>query len=135
MSVSPLWLRALLSIAVIFNGSLTTAGSMVGMSPAGVAASETADTVTAETASALCHEDNFATVETSDFAKAVAHDHDGTPDCCKAGSCRCACAHATATVEFVALPGVSRANTPPPVVGTSDDVVQPVARLDRPPIA
>lgn len=131
MSASPLWLRAVLSIAVIFNGSLATAGSMPGMSQAGEAASATA----AEAASGHCHDDNVAAVDTAAIEASAAHDHDGTPDCCKAGSCRCACVHATAMAEFVALAGVDIVNTQPSLFATRDDIVQRIARLDRPPIA
>ena len=131
MSASPLWLRAVLSVAVIFNGSLAAAGSMMDMSHAVEAVSATA----AEAASGHCHEDNVAAVDTTAIEATVAHDHDGTPDCCKAGSCRCACVHATATVEFAALVGVNIVNTQPSLFATRDDIVQPVARLDRPPIA
>ena len=100
MSVWPILLRVLLSVALVLNGATGAAAAVrMQMSHAegnteAALAEESSDISAAEmpchdSASGGAHEDSAAAVDPA--PEKAPHP---TPDCCKSSSCNCACVHA-----------------------------------------
>ncbi|MGB4859905.1 MAG: CopL family metal-binding regulatory protein [Dokdonella sp.] len=141
MPVRSLWIRLLLSFAMILNGSVAVAGVMPGMAAAG----DTSPTESAMAGAADCHDvdmqqgvadSNSASAEHASASEQTADRIDHTsPDCCKSGLCQCTCVQATATAPLLSPPLLT-ISTPALVAFANSGIVATHApRLDRPPIA
>lgn len=89
MSVGSLLLRFVLSLALLVSGTSHADMAMAGM------AGEHAGHVAAAVAAPPCHEAGETAADHAAHGAGVADGPAGDPlpDCCQAGSCRCACVH------------------------------------------
>ena len=140
MFARSLFMRLLLSFAMILNGSVAIAGVMPGMATAGDASA--AESLMAD--SGHCDEMDMPQAKadsgahTQHRAAAAADtadpiDHD-MPDCCKSGLCQCACVQATTTVALLSLPLMTISTPTLPESVDSGVAATHAPRLDRPPI-
>lgn len=143
MRRSPSWLHVLLSFALIFNGMAAAQASTrmllqhAGMGPATTEA-QVPGTETASQAPP-CHE---ATAKPATEAPAVSHNHHNpagdtkhTPDCCKAGACRCQCVHQSQgviAIEILAEPAIVHTSSVRAMKPAHPEALLP--HLIRPPI-
>ena len=139
MSIRSTWLRSLLSLGLILNGSsYSMASAHAGLEMEGAAPSSSGASNDL-TAMPPCHESvaNSESIEKDISSTAAESD---TPSklalsgCCKSGKCNCACVHAV-----FALPSIARID----VVSLRGPIVRPIvihhatpvlSRLSRPPI-
>ncbi len=109
MSIRSIVLRTLLGLCLVLNGT-GTAVAAAQMATATIASSTMASDTTnpATTTDADCHDRDMA----ADPGHGSVMEHDGSssphpaPDCCKYGTCQCACAqHAQVTIALFAAEG------------------------------
>lgn len=107
----PTWLHVLLSFALIFNGmAAAQASTRMLLQHAGAGPTPTkAQAHGPETAGQVppCH---AATAKLATEAPALSYNHHDelgdskhTPDCCKAGACRCQCVHQAQSMGVIVL--------------------------------
>lgn len=129
MPAWPLLLRLLLAVALVFNGAAT---AMAPVHAGHVAGHTVAPPVPAAKAEMPCpgHHEAAEADQPSAFG-----DQPASPDCCKSGACRCACAQSTPVVIMnpdVAAPVIEHAESVRPMAPGHADAASP--HLIRPPI-
>lgn len=139
MSIQSLWLRVLLSLGLILNGSSLAIASVEAGMDMDRALHSSPEATPGLASQPSCHEvaSNQNATGSRDAplgSQSGAPSKSQHPDCCKSGKCTCACVHAA-----VALPGIARMEASvfhgPILCSTDVHHVAPVlSELIRPPI-
>lgn len=136
-------LHFVLSLALVFNGiSAAQASTRMLLQHAGAGPSTTEAQVSESGAASMgqpCHEASAKPVTkasaVSDKRHLAASDSEPSPDCCKAGACRCQCVHQSQgviAIELLAEPQIVHASSVPVITPAHPEALLP--HLIRPPI-
>ncbi|MBL0162119.1 MAG: CopL family metal-binding regulatory protein [Xanthomonadales bacterium] len=132
------WLRVLLSLALILNGSAFAMPSMHG-GMSHVTSTYPAATLHDEAESQpSCHEMPIAAAANETDSEASTRLVDSlkgaTPDCCEHGKCSCACSHALATIPSIAMLAIAKFRSSAVRVAERGCPSPLLPHLSRPPI-
>jgi hypothetical protein len=132
-------LRALLSLALIFNGSAFAMPSMLGAIAVESGAHDASAAHEHMAAKPSCHEtpmaDQAVPSRSTDASAAVDLAKSGVPDCCEPGKCACSCIHALAAIPALAMNLVAMFQRPAIRIAERGYPSPVLPQLSRPPIA
>lgn len=142
MSFTPVLLRVLLCISLVFYGSgLATAATRLQMqnAMAAVPALPSTDTASGRTLAASCHDASAMEMPAAHHAGMLDGDAEtttqGSPDCCEATGCDCSCAqHVQVATTDLSVPSAMAVGSTAASRMTTGHTSPPLPHLIRPPI-